>query len=88
MIVPPGATNEDSERLTLSWVGEHMLEARFPLRRTGVYVGAVEAAPGQVLPLPPLSLPYSPEFEPRADAREGRATLAEIARITGGSERT
>jgi hypothetical protein len=88
VIVPPGATTGDSERLALSWVGEHTLEARFPLRHTGVYVGAVEAAPGQVLPLPPLSLPYSPEFEPRTDPNEGRATLTEIARISGGGERT
>jgi hypothetical protein len=69
-------------------VGEHTLEARFALRTSGVYVGAVETTPGQVLPLPPLSLPYSPEFEPRADPEEGRATLREVARITGGTERT
>ena len=36
----------------------------------------------------PLTLPYSPEFEPRARPDEGRTTLAEIARISGGSERT
>ena len=88
VIVPPGGGNDESLRLALSWVNEHTLEARFPLQRTGVYVGAVEPAPGRVLPLPPLSLPYSPEFEPRADPAEGRATLAEIARITGGNERT
>ena len=41
VIVPPGAAQDDSERLTLSWVGEHTLEARFPLQHTGVYVGAV-----------------------------------------------
>ena len=88
VIVPPGSGDKESERLPLSWVGEHTLEARFSLRNSGVYVGAVETAPGQVLPLPPLSLPYSPEFEPRADPDEGRATLAEIARISGGTERT
>ncbi len=88
MIVSPGDATDESARLTLSWVGEHALEARFPMQRTGVYVCAVEAAPGQVLPLPPLSLPYSPEFEPRADPDEGRSTLGEIARISGGSERT
>ena len=93
VIVPPGrgatdvATTE-SERLPLSWVGEHTLEARFSLRHSGVYVGAVETAPGQVLPLPPLSLPYSPEFEPRTDPDAGRATLRELARISGGIERT
>jgi Mg-chelatase subunit ChlD len=92
VIVPPGSVatggETESERLPLSWVGEHTLEARFNLRKSGVYVGAVEAAPGQVLPLPPLSLPYSPEFEPRADPDEGRATLGELARISGGTERT
>jgi len=88
VIVPPGSGNAESERLPLSWVGEHTLEARFALRTSGVYVGAVETTPGQVLPLPPLSLPYSPEFEPRADPEEGRATLREVARITGGTERT
>jgi hypothetical protein len=48
----------------------------------------VETRPGQVLPLPPLSLPYSPEFEPRPDPDEGRATLREVARISGGTDRT
>jgi hypothetical protein len=43
---------------------------------------------GTVLPLAPLSLPYSPEFEPRQDPREGQKTLSEIARVTGGIERT
>jgi Mg-chelatase subunit ChlD len=88
VIVPPGSGDKESERLPLSWVGEHTLEARFALRNSGVYVGAVETAPGQVLPLPPLSLPYSPEFEPRADPEEGRATLREVARISGGTDRT
>ena len=91
VIVPPDrgpGGDAESERLPLSWVGEHTLEARFALRNSGVYVGAVEAAPGQVLSLPPLSLPYSPEFEPRADRDEGGATLREVARISGGTERT
>jgi hypothetical protein len=43
---------------------------------------------GTVLPLAPLSLPYSPEFEPRTDPEEGKKTLQEIARVTGGAERT
>ena len=88
VLVPPGSGNAESERLPLSWVGEHTLEARFALRNSGVYVGAVEVVPGQVLPLPTLSLPYSPEFEPRADPEEGRTTLREVARISGGTERT
>jgi Mg-chelatase subunit ChlD len=88
-IVPPDArTGGAPERLTLSWVSDDTLEARFPLQKAGLYLGAVQLNSGTVLPLAPLSLPYSPEFEPRVDPLEGRRTLAEIARISGGAERT
>ena len=88
-IVPPDdRTGDAPERLTLAWVGEDALEARFPIRKAGMYLGAVRLGNGDVLPLAPLSLPYSPEFEPRPDPGEGRHTLREIARITGGTERT
>ena len=42
----------------------------------------------QVLPLAPLTLPYSPEFEPRIDPSDGRNTLGQLARDSGGIERT
>jgi hypothetical protein len=53
-----------------------------------MYLGAVQLGTGAVLPVAPLRLPYSPEFEPRPDPDEGRNTLREIARLTGGVERT
>jgi hypothetical protein len=53
-----------------------------------MYLGAVQLGTGTVLPLAPLSLPYSPEFEPRQDPEEGQKTLSEMARVTGGIERT
>ena len=88
-IVPPGErTGGATRRLTLSWIGEDTLEARFPLEKAGLYLGAVQLGTGTVLPLAPLSLPYSPEFEPRTDPEEGKKTLREIARVTGGAERT
>ena len=87
-IVPPGERTGATRRLTLSWVGEDTLEARFPLEKAGMYLGAVQLGTGTVLPLAPLSLPYSPEFEPRTDPEEGKKTLQEIARVTGGTERT
>jgi uncharacterized membrane protein len=88
-IVPPGAGNRSpTQNLTLTWTSEDTLEARFPLDKAGIYLGAVEAGKDRVLPLAPLSLPYSPEFEPRPDPMEGLNTLAEIARVTGGLERT
>ena len=88
IVVPSTGSASPSQRLTLSWVGEDALEARFPLQKSGIYAGAVQLGSGQVLPLAPLTLPYSPEFEPRQDPREGQRTLSEVARLTGGVERT
>src|SRR6185295_8359831 len=53
-----------------------------------IYLGAVDLGNSKVLPLAPLSLPYSPEFEPRPDPDEGKKTLAEMARVSGGIDRT
>lgn len=88
-IVPPSEDRSSggSHAIALQWVGEHTMEARFPIQKAGMYLGAVRLGSGAVLPLAPLSLPYSPEFEPRHDPEEGRKTLAEIARISGGVER-
>jgi Mg-chelatase subunit ChlD len=77
-----------SQRLNLAWTGENSLEARFPIQKLGIFLGAVDLGQGRFLPLPPLTLPYSPEYEPRVDPTEGRKTLLEIARISGGTERT
>lgn len=89
MIVSPGdRASGASEKLTLAWVGEDALEARFAIQKAGMYLGAVRLGNGTVLPLAPITLPYSPEFEPRPDPAEGRQTLQEMARITGGIERT
>lgn len=89
-IVPPPGNGVDGSprKLTLAWVGEDTLEARFPIQNAGIYLGAVDIGGGNVLPLAPLTLPYSPEFEPRQDPAEGQKTLGEIARVTGGIERT
>jgi len=77
-----------SQRLNLAWTGENTMEARFPIQKAGIYLGAVDLGQGRFLPLSPLTLPYSPEFEPRQDPDEGRKTLMEMSRITGGAERT
>jgi hypothetical protein len=88
-IVPPDdRAAAPAQKLTMAWVGEDVLEARFPLQRAGLYLGAVQLGNGVVLPLSPLSLPYSPEFEPRPNPRHGVETLRELARVTGGVDRT
>ena len=89
MVVPPvEGTNEARRQVNLAWVDDDTLEGRFPLQNAGLYLGAVQLGTGEVLALAPLSLPYSPEFESRFDPEEGHKTLAEIARMTGGVERT
>ena len=88
-IVAPGDPPGTPPRtMDLTWVSEDTLEARFPLEQSGMYLGAVKLGNGAVLPVAPLSLPYSPEFEPRIDPTEGLKTLGQVARITGGIERT
>jgi hypothetical protein len=88
-IVAPDAQGDGAlQRLPLAWIGEDTLEARFPIQKAGMYLGAVQLGSGSVLPLAPLSLPYSPEFELRQDPKGGQKTLSEMARITGGIERT
>ena len=68
--------------------GRRHVGSTLSLQKAGLYLGAVQLGNGTVLPLAPLSLPYSPEFEPRTDPQEGKKTLQEIARVTGGAERT
>jgi Mg-chelatase subunit ChlD len=85
-IVAPG--DQASTHVDLRWVSDDALEAHLPIHRAGTYFGAVQLPNGDVLPLSPLSLPYSPEYEPRQDPSEGRKTLADVARVTGGIERT
>jgi uncharacterized membrane protein len=88
MIVPPAGSAAKPQRLALAWVGEDTLEARFPLQNAGLYLGAVQLGTGGVLPLAPLTLPYSPEFEPQLDPEAGARALRELARVSGGVERT
>ena len=88
IVSPEERPDAKPQKLTLGWVGDHTLEARFPLENAGTYLGAVQLGSGDVLPLAPLSLPYSPEFEPRVDPKEGGKTLSDMAQVTGGIERT
>jgi len=55
------------------------------LESDAIFRAVVHAGAGRVLRLPPLRLPYSPEFEPRPPGRDGGRLLARLARITGGA---
>ena len=78
------APDGGSRVLDLRRTGARTLEARFPLTGAGVHRLSLDAGDGRFLRVPPLVLPYSPEFAPRSDPGEGEATLARLARIAGG----
>ena len=72
------------KEVLLERVAENKLEARFPLEREGVYRAVVQVGKDKYLRVPPVTLPYSPEFEPRSDPEEGEKLLMRIATMTGG----
>jgi uncharacterized membrane protein len=73
-----------TEVLPLERIGEHLFEARTSLAREGVVLGNVALGDGRTLALPPLVLPYSPEFEVSADPERGANLLRQLARESGG----
>jgi len=74
----------NARTVLLRRVGDRRLEARIPLSGDGVYRAAVKVGETRFVRVPPVTLPYSPEFEPRRDPREGEKTLARIVRIAEG----
>lgn len=74
------------DRRELSWAGPDTLALEVPLGGDESSLTTVEV-PGQgVVALPPVCLPYSPEFRP-ALADRGLVTLEGLAHTTGGGER-
>jgi uncharacterized membrane protein len=83
VIIPPdeGAP----QKLPMRWTGPNRMEAECRLTSDGVFHGVVLTREGRRVSLPPVVLPYSPEFEPVApDA--GEKALAALARATGGGK--
>lgn len=73
-----------TEVLPLERIGEHLFEARTTLAREGVVLGNVSLGDGRSLALPPLVLPYSPEFEVGGDPERGPTLLRQLARESAG----
>ncbi len=80
MVKPDGTTTV----VELTPVGPDRFEARVPLGMEGIYRFAAQTADGQTLEMEPLAVPYSPEFEPRAEEDDGLRALGRIARLSGG----
>ncbi|HEV2331004.1 MAG TPA: hypothetical protein VGY56_19655 [Verrucomicrobiae bacterium] len=74
------------ETVSLEWKRADLLEADIPIEGRETVLNTVEIAGQQPVTLPPVCLPYSPEFAPDEPGR-GAAALAQIAMTTGGKER-
>ncbi len=77
----PDGTQRD---LVLERVGASLFQARYDIESEGITLGTVRLADDRFVSLPPIALPYSPEFEPTADPRRGERLLKRIARESGG----
>jgi hypothetical protein len=78
---PPGKLT-----LPLQWKNADLLEAAIPITGRETLLNTVEISGQQPVLLPPVCLPYSPEFAPDQPGR-GSATLTRIAATSGGKER-
>ncbi len=70
----------------LRWTGADTLALEVPLTGTETTLTTVEVPGHGPVALPPVCLPYSPEFKPDHNER-GLQTLEKLSRATGGKER-
>lgn len=93
IVVPPespgGATPGRPAPLEpdFTWTGPDTLEGRFRMDRTGSWRTLVQTRGGEIKRGPAVTLPYSPEFDPREGQPSGSEVLAEVADLSGGVER-
>lgn len=88
LVIPPSDERVDVVTPEFLWTGPHSLEARFPLDRTGSFRTIVKTGDQKMTRGPAVSLPYSPEFAPRAGLPTGTEILEEVAQTSGGTVRT
>ncbi|MGA2230926.1 MAG: VWA domain-containing protein [Tepidisphaeraceae bacterium] len=74
------------ESAALQWKDADLLEADLPISGRETMLNTVSVPGQQPVTLPPVCLPYSPEFAPEQPGR-GEAALEQIAATTGGKER-
>jgi len=74
------------QTLPLDWKNADLLEASIPMNGRETVLSTVEVPGEQAVTLPPVCLPYSPEFAPEQPGR-GAAALTQIATTSGGKER-
>lgn len=76
----------EARKTAMRWSGADTLEVAVPLFGNETALTAVEVPGQEPIALPPVCLPYSPEFKPM-DSAKGLQTLERLARATGGKER-
>ncbi|MFH1732112.1 MAG: VWA domain-containing protein [Planctomycetota bacterium] len=81
MIFPPDESKP--VKLPLQWTSPETMRASFRLRQNGIYHGLIITREGKRIGLPPVVLPYSPEFEP-SPRGAGVGVLKQLAEATGG----
>jgi hypothetical protein len=74
------------KKTPLRWVGADALAVEIPLQGTETVLATVDVPGYKAVSLPPVCLPYSPEFQP-PEADRGLPALQRLARATGGQER-
>lgn len=74
-----------AERLRLPWRTADTLSAEIPLSGSETLLATVSYPDGRVENLPPVCLPYSPEYAPQG-RQDGGAVLAALAEATGGEQ--
>lgn len=73
-------------KANLNWAGPDTLAIDIPLTGAETSVTTIDVPGYGAVALPPVCLPYSPEFKPDSGDR-GSQTLERLARATGGKER-
>jgi uncharacterized membrane protein len=85
LVVLSGDAHAVPTELALHWEDGDRMGAHFALPGSGTYYPVIQVR-GRVLRAAPVTLPYSPEFEPSSN-EDGHALLAALAEATGGVER-
>ncbi|MHC4927494.1 MAG: vWA domain-containing protein, partial [Planctomycetota bacterium] len=80
------AQSPDTQNFQMTYVDADTLAAEFSLQGARTYLSTVEIDGFNPVTLPPVTLPYSPEFKP-VDRQRSVDALASIADATGGDER-
>ena len=74
------------DKTELSWTSADTLGIDIPIHGSETVLTTVEVPGGGNISLPPVCLPYSPEFKP-ANTESGLATMQRLAKTTDGKQR-